>query len=116
MNPLRSRGRIRTLSLSAVVVGFLLALTPARAEAAGFTIDHAAVGCVVAEQHPVFEARLDPERRGHGMDQTACVVSPGSLDLDQITRIVSPGFQAAGASSWRPSQASSSGPFSVQTA
>jgi len=43
-----------------VVPTLLIAAAPVFLSAQGPTIDHAAVGCVVAERFPRFEARLDP--------------------------------------------------------
>ena len=41
----------------------LLVLAPTRALAEGIAIQHSAVGCVVAERFPRFEARFDPPER-----------------------------------------------------
>ena len=47
--------RVRGLVLSAVILAM-----PAALDAQGLTIEHAAVGCVVAGTFPRFEARIDP--------------------------------------------------------
>ena len=49
--------RLQVLARSAPVVLALLVASEARA---AVTIDHGAVGCIVAERFPRFEARLDP--------------------------------------------------------
>ncbi|HUG54096.1 MAG TPA: hypothetical protein VMR21_10855, partial [Vicinamibacteria bacterium] len=49
---------MRVQGVPAVVFAMMIAADPARSQE--LAIDHAAVGCVVAERHPQLQARIDP--------------------------------------------------------